>query len=362
MKYGCSFSEIAYTAQPFVSIDKYFRYIQRKYLKYQTIIADFIMEFPFGNESYYNHENATDHFTVFFKTYGTVTITAIGTVANILILIVILASQLRKSVFMNIILFLAIADILRLWSVASIRRGLFGIFGLGQSLTLCRIFIFVLYMSSTMSSWMVVLVSIERFVAVYYPLRVHTYCTLKRIYIVILVMVIASCVTSIPYFFSCSVSVTNKGIPACKSIGSNDILNLFNSITSFFLYVVIPFFTITTFNILIVLRIRRQRNFRARSTSQQEEAANNNKHKGLISMMIAVCIVFAVASFPKMILMLIVYSCRLGEGEQCISFFMWPFTFAMFLDDLNHCINLFLYCLSGSVFRNALLKVFRFKT
>ena len=321
------------------------------------------MEFQLGNESDYVHENATDPFTVFFKTYGTVTITAIGTVANIiLILIVILSSQLRKTVFMNIIMFLTIADVLRLWSVASIRRGLFGILGLGQSLTLCRIFIFVLYMSSTMSSWMVVLVSIGRFVAIYYPLRIHIYCTLKRIYIVILLIIVVSCVTSIPYFFSCSVVVTNKGKGGCRSIGANDKLNLFNSITSFFLYVVIPFFTITTFNILIVHRIRKQRNFRAQYVSKQQEAANNNKHTGLICMMIAVCIVFAVASFPKMILVSFVYSCRLVEGEQSISFFMWPFTFALFLDDLNHCINFFLYCVSGSVFSNALLKVFRFKT
>ena len=298
--------------------------------------------------------DAIHHFSFPLMTWGTLVISVTGTIANTLIIIVILSSHLRKSVFMNILAFLAIADNIRLWSVLSIREGIFGLLGFGESLTLCRICIFTLYTSGTISSWLVVLISLERLIAVYYPLKVRIYCTLKRINLGILVIIILSCVPSIFYFQGCSVIAKHYGKPYCASAGSDTNMNIIRSLVSFSLYIATPFFVIAILNILIVVKLKKQMAFRAKSVGK----ANSKTGTSMIAMMAATCIIFAVTSFPKMILIIGSNGCRLFGGENCLSVSSTFGNLAYLLGDLNHSTNFFIYCLSGSVFRNALLQFF----
>ena len=301
---------------------------------------------------------ANDTFLSVFSpiTWGSVFISAIGTVANALTIIVILSSQLKTSVFMNVLVVLAIADNLRLWSVLCTREGIFGLFDVGDSLTLCRFFIFIQYTFNTMSSWLVILISLERFIALYYVFKVHIWCTMKRIYTGMLVIFLISSLTSVYYFDACTVKLGGIGKPVCVDRGTNPPINRVRLYMSVLLYIIIPFCIITILNTFITVKIMKQKKFRAKSSSNIT-TQSSSQGKALIAMMIGTSVVFAVTCFPKIIFMIAGSGCRQQRSTFCAIFA--PLT--MVLDDLNHSVNFFIYCLSGTVFRRTLIQLFRRK-
>ena len=101
-------------------------------------------------------------------------LSTIGFVTNILVIIVILCGSLRHSIFMSLLVVLAITDNLTLLASNLVQPGVFGHL-FGPAVTVCRIFSFLMLSCGTMSSWTVVLVSVERYIAIFYPLKVHLY-------------------------------------------------------------------------------------------------------------------------------------------------------------------------------------------
>ena len=74
------------------------------------------------------------------------------------------------------------------------------------------------------------------------------------------------------------------------------------------------------------------------------------KHNtSLVTMSIAVCIVFAVSTFPGSIILMGTYLCRFFQGEFCISLDGCFLRVFILLDEIIHSVNFFLYCISGSV-------------
>ena len=91
-----------------------------------------------------NVQNGTLQSPIPVLTIIAVTVCSIGILANLLVILVIMLSSLRNSVFMNLIMSLAIFDIIYLSVVINSGRGIFGQMLLKPSLLHCRFNSFVL--------------------------------------------------------------------------------------------------------------------------------------------------------------------------------------------------------------------------
>ena len=278
---------------------------------------------------------------------------AIGIIANTLVIIVIVKGSLSHMVFMSILMLLAITDNVTLCLSNLLLRELFGrIFG--ESILSCQILTFLAPCSGLFSSWLIVLVSVERFIAVFFPLKVHIYFTLKRSYILMALVAIMSCISSVSYLFVVNIDVED-GYPYCQYKWESVNFGLAHMILSALLYSILPFSIISILNILIVSRLRSKPKFNVQNPKRV-----SSRDKSLVIMMFAICIVFAVTTFPISLSMLITSAIQHVPDRNAFS--EWFYVFSLVLANINHCVNFFFYCITGTVFRKALFRLFRCNT
>ena len=125
--------------------------------------------------------NQSDSFGSIPYLITTLTICVLGTVLNSLVIIVIVyGSLMRTSVFMILLLVLAVFDNVILCSYVLIQDKMYGLLPLSSSLWLCHIFFFGFYTAANVSSWLIVLISAECTIAVFWPLQMHIYCMKRK--------------------------------------------------------------------------------------------------------------------------------------------------------------------------------------
>ena len=297
----------------------------------------------------YNHT----FFSLPATTITTVTLCSLGIIANTLVIIVVLFGNLKKSVFNYLLMMLAISENFLLSTVIATQRGIFGKFFVGPSLLHCRLNMFIMYVSGIESSWITVVIALERFIAVYFPLKVHIYCNKARSSATLLVISAIVLMALVPIFFICSVFIIDE-LPVCRFASSNALKDVILVLIVNMLYSVAPLIIITTFNILIVKKMRAQRSFQSNVLKQPRKV----KDASLVAVLTAVCIVFAMTSFPASILLIYKYSCQFVQQHSCSFSEDWPARMVFLLDDMNHAVNFFLYCITTSKYRNALHQLF----
>ena len=294
------------------------------------------------------------------STIVTVAVCGFGILANFLVILVISLSPLRSSVFMNLIMWLAIFDTMFLFSVINIQRGILGEILIRPSLLYCRFILFLNYVTGIVSSWVTVLISFERYIAISYPFKVNIYCTKKRMFVAVVIITILACTSQIPVFFTCSLIFIDER-PKCLSFVSDTWSDIMFVIFLLIIYSIVPLVIITFFNVFLIRKIQVQSAFRARSVGQHSVPTSSPKHLSLIAMMVSLCVVFAMTSLPCTTIMSVNYLCKFITGRYCVFVGGWPYRILFMLNDVNHGVNFFLYCLTGSVFRQALFQLFKCK-
>ena len=303
-------------------------------------------------------ENATEVSPFPVWTIVRATTCNFGILANFLVIFIILFSSLRTSVFMNLIMSLAISDSLYLMSVMNSQRGLFGQSSIGPSLLHCRVNMYFLYVSGIVSSWVTVLISLERYIAIFYPFKVHIYCTKKRTYLAIITLIMIVCIGCIPTFYSCNVKWLDQQ-PQCQTSGNNAFNDFIFKCTVLPFYSIVPFLFIAILNTLILRKVKDQNAFRSQGQHSNQNSSTYNS--SLIVMMVCVCLIFAITSFPATFFVILSDSCKINSFAFCTLNDKWLYYVGFMLENINHGINFFLYCITGSVFRFALLNVFKCK-
>ena len=273
---------------------------------------------------------------------------AIGTVTNILIIVVITGSSLRKCLFMNLLVTLAIMDNLFLWSISLMQDGVFGNIIFKPTVLYCRLLSVILNISGIFSSWLIVLVAIERTISVFYPFKVHIYCSKKRTLFILGFLFIIAIAGSLPYFFGPMV-LLRDGMHLCTVSGPDHIYNLAMFISTSLLYSIIPFIIVTSLNIALAKKIYKQ------NTIQSTRQDNNS---ALVATLFAISTLFVLTTLPSSIILILSEIWQIAEAKMHVPPIYMNMTFT--LECVNHSVNFFLYCLTGSSFRKALQKLFGF--
>lgn len=130
--------------------------------------------------------------------YYTPLLVCLGSIGNLVSVFVFYSSKLRLQSTSQYLSALAISDTIFLlqllppWLSAAQVTSLFYAGGF------CQIFVYVSYVSCCLSAWLVVAFTVERFVAVLYPLRRNAMCTLARARHVIISLTISAIVLNLP--------------------------------------------------------------------------------------------------------------------------------------------------------------------
>ncbi|CAF0867469.1 unnamed protein product [Rotaria sordida] len=227
-----------------------------------------------------------------------------------------------------------------------------------QSTYGCKILSVLFYTVSDTSVWIVCMMSADRCIAVTRPLHASSICTVRRARISVCILVLCSLIINIHFLFTHYLSSENE----CTSHESYDffIQRIWPWIDAA-VYSALPFILLLTINLIIVVSLFHAR----RSTSNlqiYQSHRNRNKNKlsttmsrKLTTMLLAVTVFFLLTSFP-MVCLQIYINIQQQNNNLFTQLYLKPLCET--LQYSNHCINFFLYAITGKAFRHELKRLF----
>ena len=213
----------------------------------------------------------------------------------------------------------------------------------------CKLYYFLLRFGRHYSSMLLVLMSFEKCIALYFPLRANKICTVKTAKYVTGIVGIILSGYDFQYLIMYEATVDKDGFPDCEfKITYKSILIFMDSI----LYSFGPFILMFLTNFAIVFKFMRAKctSNQSNSTESTSQALQKAATRGT-AMVIIVSVTFLFLTAPTAVHDALHTLYRLGR---------FPFykTFMNLTQYLNHSINGFLYCAVGSRFRVELSKIF----
>ena len=250
---------------------------------------------------------------------------------------------------MTVLLSLAIVDNIVLVAKIFIQDGIFGYVTFGKPLVLCNVYEGLMQGSMTMSSWLTVLASAERMVAICYPMNFHVHCSLKKTYIIVATFTILIIMGSVPRVFISTISLQNDET-TCYGAESSQLHNtIYNTLFCLFSSI-IPFICITILNMLLSWKIHSQKKM-----WNQTQCKKNSS--SLTTMMFILSFVFLVTTLPSVLIEVINGLCWIVKSNDCFAVPKIYMKITYYLKGINHCVNFFLYCLTGSMFRQKFIQL-----
>ena len=276
------------------------------------------------------------------------TITCFGIIGNSIIVWV-TSNLLKTSGRYNLILLLlAIADTSYLCSVCAHQEGIFGKIGFEGSLLNCRIINFVAYFSGFLSSWLVTVISFERFVCIQWP--IYSYMSGKKLLTVILIvlMTFSTGMSSAIFQFSSVIKVDHSSQCVFRlNIDSN--LNIAVSIFTITLHSLAPVILVIIFNVLIIKAlITQNKNFKKGTINS---SGDMTKTQSITRMLITVSFMFAACRSPGSLTVMTDILAKHFFKVDIFENFKYISAICYILSMIDHAVNLVVYCISSSVFR-----------
>ncbi|XP_069178446.1 thyrotropin-releasing hormone receptor-like [Procambarus clarkii] len=192
------------------------------------------------------------------NTYYVPLLIVVGFVGNLLSCVVFLNTRLRMRSSSYYLAALAIADVTYLFILFLVWLDLLG-FNTFNINVMCQLEIYLGSVSSSLSVWLTVAFTVERFIAVQYPLQRPTVCTVHRAKTVIILLSAFSVTVHLYVFVTAGVVVHHDedGTPITECnlrMDYRGLMNVINWIDTL-LTLVIPFIMIVVMNTLIARQL-----------------------------------------------------------------------------------------------------------
>lgn len=308
--------------------------------------------------------------SVITKVFFLSIITVVSFVGNILIIFVVYKNPTLRRTINYFIVNIAISDLIlptlllpreivetarldKSWSLPGV---------LGQ--IACKWIYFLSDVSPTVSILSLIFMTIDRFLAVVFPLRV-TLMNSRRRYILISLTWIISAGFFSPYFYAMDVTKLKDGKNYCVLVWSRDgnkhitVHKAFSAAASI-LFLVIPFFTLTILYSIILIKTRATPELIRTKTCPKARLRQKKTAKRVTLMAFVIVLIFGLCWGPYYILLfLLIFVWNWRRPAMC----HWPtFLFAVqFLCYSNAAINPCAYFIFIKNFRRGLMKQFTTK-
>ncbi|CAG5131820.1 unnamed protein product [Candidula unifasciata] len=309
-------------------------------------------------------------FFFFFHQTVSLVLIIVGTIGNLLSILVMSRRNMRSSNAAVYLITLAIAD------TGALNLGLLPLFLFEVDGTrimtfsgpICKTNLWVTRVTVAISAWILVAFTIERFLSVYFPHRLKVICTHRSSIIVVIciVLVIFAQHSHILYMFGVrTVIYNNMSVQINCTMVSDDYLIFFKYINPWIdlcLNCFLPTIIVVVCNICIATRVLlRRRNMQqiTNNTASMHQSSSvtdrQDNQSRLTIMLFTVTMVFLITTAPVRVLFL--FADWLRQQGDAFQLLVRPGI--IMLKYVNNSINFFLYCLTGSKFRNELQNMFR---
>ena len=297
-------------------------------------------------------------------------IMGLGFVGNLLSFIVMSRKRMRTTSIAVYCMALAVSDSLvcnsiypNIMSMAIREQMLFE--GVGTN-----IYLFVSFLGSHTSTWLIVAVTIDRFISVTFPLKANHMCTPGKAKIVVAAIVMTFAVfdgVNCLWLLKSEVLTNDSHMFVGRTDTATKYLNYTWHLIDAVIMNLFPSPIIITFNIITIVKLRKARQTRhlisqqSTITTTPGGTPGESSDKKLYAMLISVTMVFATITIPY-------YAWTIYTGylehwknqnfEENAKRALVLFSF-IHLYCINHSINFYIYCVTGQKFREELYDVFR---
>ncbi|CAH1781378.1 unnamed protein product [Owenia fusiformis] len=283
--------------------------------------------------------------------YGAPILMAIGTFGNVCSVIVLSRKRMRKITMNLFLLALAIVDISMLWT-GLLRKWIDVLLDVDFRIlsgTSCKFHIFIQYTLRYLSSWIVMMVSIERFIAVFFPLRVKLVCKRLTFLIALSTVVVALVGLNLHFFWTFDL-VEKDGTLKCETKADYvSYRRLWSWVNAMFASVIPSFVMFISSSLIIGKLVLR----RCNTTTVTNGAS---KLASTISILI-LCNLFLLLILPS-----VIYQIRrpmVYPPPRVFSDYMLMGVIFNFLHYMNNVTNFFIYCVASKRFRRELVSIFK---
>jgi hypothetical protein len=290
----------------------------------------------------------------------------LGTIGNILAFIVLVKNSRKVSTY-HYLYVLAVMDLLLLMTglLHVWIKQLTGIFIQDEADWLCKLFVFVGFFSSDASVWLIIAVTVERWIAVQMPLKTSIICTPRRTKLSIIGVLTAIASVNSHFLWSMELQSTN-GTETYKKkecAPSPQYAHLINNVWPWvdaIIYSFAPFVIISAVNFMIVTTVcaARRRREGLLLSSKQKKLESRRANSKLTMMLLALSFSFLFLTLPMNIMMIAtVFWNKESHSPEENSTFTLIKTIAELLMYTNHTVNFMLYFVTGQRFRQQFSKI-----
>ena len=292
---------------------------------------------------------------------GAPIIISMGTLFNILTIIVLLRKRMRSSSSSRYLIVLAVCDILAL-NVGLLRlyiREIMKVDIRNLSDAGCKIHIFLVYFFTHFSAWVLIFLAVERFIAVWFPFKAKVFCTPKKGTAALVAIGVSLLAINAHFFWTMGLISFPWGPNEEKHFCVIRITEypIFHRYiwpwVDAALYSYIPFVVMIVCNSLIIAKLLLSR----MNKKKTEGGSSRTRMKTMTAMLLSITFSFLILTTPMSIYISGYYLWWSKEiYKPCNHLIIfWPIANLLFY--LNNAVNFLCYCVSGPSFRREIMRM-----
>ena len=211
----------------------------------------------------------------------------------------------------------------------------------------CSVLLFLVEISPLMAVWLVILLTADRVVAVWWPLGYREICTLRRALLAYAILFVLVAIAS------CNNLWMVEGFPGrgyhcfyiAEHVGPAKMFTWLRVV----LLVFIPTVMMAALNAILAIKVRQQMAVLRGSKNTKSKSSTVEAH--VTMMAFAISISFFFLSVPYFAMTIAINVWDYMKNSNSFLTYVWLWEMSMLLIDFNHSINIIFYFLSGKKFR-----------
>lgn len=274
-----------------------------------------------------------------------------GTIGNIFSFVLMLQREMRHTSTYFYLAILAVADTVVLF-VSAFKtwiRTLSNFELLHISDASCKTLTFLTYFSLHLSAWLIVAVTIERFIVVWFPLKATSICSTRRAKLTTVGIMLTLFLLNIHLFWTAVlISDPDSDQKTCGMRQDNELL--YSDVIPWLhltVYSFVPFAALLFFNTMIIISLIKHRQVITSQMTKDDRRTRNNNHRTAVTLL-CISFVWIITTTPSALY--IVLPLKPTTIEEAAKLLLVKVV-CFIIMYINHSINFLLYCITGQNFR-----------